>query len=271
MKKIIIITVTFICALSEINAQQHIDNMQLKCLYEHYYQYSTSKSTQMLIDTMRLEVGQKICKFYSCNYGLFDSTVIVTGDVMRIVYKSKPNKSRNSYTVYVNYPENKTTFNGNAIGTLNYFEYIEDFEIPRWTVHSETQTILSHLCKKATCRFRGRDYVAWYALDIPISRGPYKFAGLPGLILKIADTENLYSFECIGIEKANTPMYKEKKDGIETVPTTREKFIHMEKRTHQNPKSIVEIMTKNLGFNFDDIKDKIPDNAKVNYNPIELE
>ncbi|MDR1199605.1 MAG: GLPGLI family protein [Prevotellaceae bacterium] len=270
MKRLFIITIVFICALFEINAQQQIDNMQLKCLYEHYYQYSTSKSTQTLIDTMRLEVGQNVCKFYSCNYGAMDSTVSITGDVMRIVYKSKPNKSRNSYTIYVNYPENKTTFNGIAMGTLKYFEYAEDLEIPKWTVHKETQTILSHPCRKATCRFRGRDYVAWYATDIPISRGPYKFAGLPGLILKIADTENLYSFECIAMEKSNEQIYKDKKK-IEVVPTTREEFIGMEKRFYANPKASAVEGFKILGLNFDDVKDRIPDNAKANYNPIELE
>ncbi|MDR2064912.1 MAG: GLPGLI family protein [Prevotellaceae bacterium] len=270
MKRLFILTLIFICIDFNINAQAIIDTMQLKCLYEHYYQYSTSKSTQTLIDTMRLEIGQKICKFYSCNYGLFDSTVTVTGDIMRIVYKSKPNKSRNSYTVYVNYPENKTTFNGNAIGTVKYFEYIEDFEIPKWTIQKETQKILSHPCRKATCRFRGRDYTAWYALDIPISRGPYKFAGLPGLILKIADTENLYSFECIAIENSNEKIYKDKKK-TNAVPTTREEFISMEKRTHQNPKSTAREAFKILGFNFDEIKDRVPDDAKVKYNPIELE
>ncbi|MDR1552253.1 MAG: GLPGLI family protein [Prevotellaceae bacterium] len=270
MKKTLITAIVFICAVFEINAQQHIDNMQLKCLYEHYYQYNTRGSTKTLIDTMQLEIGQKICKFYSRNYGLMDSTVTITGDVVQIIYKSRPNKSRNSYTIYVNYPENKTTFDGNATGTFKYVEYIEDFEIPKWTVHKETQKILSHPCRKATCRFRGRDYTAWYATDIPVSRGPYKFAGLPGLILKIADTENLYSFECIAMENSNEKIYKDKKK-IEAVPVTRAEFISMEKRAYQNPKTTAGEALKMLGFNFDEIKDRIPDNAKVSYNPIELE
>jgi hypothetical protein len=112
--------------------------------------------------------------------------------------------------------------------------------------------------------------VAWYATDIPISRGPYKFAGLPGLILKIADTENLYSFECIAIEKSDEQIYKDKKK-TEVIPTTREEFISMEKRAYANPKATAGEALKILGFNVDNIKDRIPDNAKANYNPIELE
>jgi GLPGLI family protein len=175
------------------------------------------------------------------------------------------------YTIYINYPENKTTVIDNAKGEIKYFEYVEDFDIPKWTIHSETQTILSHPCKKATCRFRGRDYVAWYATDIPISRGPYKFAGLPGLILKIADTENLYGFECIAIEKTAALIHKDKKEDIEVVPISKKEFISIEKRFYTNPKAIAGEALKSFGFNFDDIKDKIPDDAKVKYNPIELE
>lgn len=51
------------------------------------------------------------------------------------------------------------------------------------------------------CYFRGRSYVAWFTMDIPIENGPWKFAGLPGLILKVYDDKKLYDFECVKIEK----------------------------------------------------------------------
>ena len=49
-------------------------------------------------------------------------------------------------------------------------------------------------CKKATTNFRGRDYIAWFSEDIPINDGPFKFNGLPGLIVEIYDTEAKYSW-----------------------------------------------------------------------------
>ncbi|UPT70457.1 MAG: GLPGLI family protein [Flavobacterium sp. JAD_PAG50586_2] len=61
-------------------------------------------------------------------------------------------------------------------------------------------------CKKAQTTFRGRTYIAWYTLEIPVSIGPWKFSGLPGLILSIEDTEKVYKWE---IKKINYP-YKEK-------------------------------------------------------------
>ncbi len=38
-------------------------------------------------------------------------------------------------------------------------------------------------------------------MDIPISQGPWKFCGLPGLILKVQDDALEYVFECVGIEQ----------------------------------------------------------------------
>jgi hypothetical protein len=65
MKKTIITTLIFICTLYTVNAQQHIDNMQLNCLYKYNYTYNTLRSTYTAVDTMQLEIGNKVCKFYS--------------------------------------------------------------------------------------------------------------------------------------------------------------------------------------------------------------
>jgi GLPGLI family protein len=48
--------------------------------------------------------------------------------------------------------------------------------------------------KKATVNYAGRDWSAWYNPDIPITVGPYKFHGLPGLVMMLKDRENVFSF-----------------------------------------------------------------------------
>ena len=72
--------------------------------------------------------------------------------------------------------------------------------------------LLGHRCQKATCHWRGRDYVTWFAPDIPVRRGPWKFGGLPGLILKVYDTQHLYVFEAVAIEKGTFPICQYPKD-----------------------------------------------------------
>lgn len=52
------------------------------------------------------------------------------------------------------------------------------------TSHHETKKIGEFSCNKATTRFRGTEIVVWYAEEINIPFGPWKFKGLPGLILE---------------------------------------------------------------------------------------
>lgn len=63
-----------------------------------------------------------------------------------------------------------------------------------WIITTEEKTISSYKCKKATTHFRGRDYIAWFSEEIPIFNGPFKFNGLPGLIVEIYDSELKYSW-----------------------------------------------------------------------------
>lgn len=64
----------------------------------------------------------------------------------------------------------------------------EDFPTFTWNVSRDIKKIGGYTCYKATTRFRGRDYTAWFTTDIPIQDGPWKFWGLPGLILEVSDS-----------------------------------------------------------------------------------
>lgn len=85
-----------------------------------------------------------------------------------------------------------------------------------WKLETETREILGYKCKKATTTFRGRNYIAYYSIDIPIYDGPFKFSGLPGLTLSVFEETNKISFEAVYIERKRTveipknPINKEK-------------------------------------------------------------
>jgi GLPGLI family protein len=53
-----------------------------------------------------------------------------------------------------------------------------------WILTDEKKSIDSLECFQARTRFRGRNYVAWYAPSIPLPNGPWKLGGLPGLIIE---------------------------------------------------------------------------------------
>lgn len=82
--------------------------------------------------------------------------------------------------------------------------YLKDkMPLLSWKLLSENDTILTYNCKLAETEFRGRRYRAWYTTDLLISDGPFKFQGLPGVILKIEtlEGEEPYWMECIAISK----------------------------------------------------------------------
>ncbi|SDG60179.1 GLPGLI family protein [Flavobacterium omnivorum] len=83
----------------------------------------------------------------------------------------------------------------------------------KWVLNQEaTKEIDQYLCYKATANFRGRNYTAWYSLDFPLQYGPWKFNGLPGLIMEIYDQNNRYYWGVTSIgftdEKIEFPQEK---------------------------------------------------------------
>lgn len=80
--------------------------------------------------------------------------------------------------------------------------YTEDRPM-KWTLTEDTDNISGYKVFKATCNFGGRKWIAWYTKDIQISDGPYKFRGLPGLIIKAQDDKGDYIYTLLTEEKIN--------------------------------------------------------------------
>jgi GLPGLI family protein len=75
-----------------------------------------------------------------------------------------------------------------------YYSVYEKLPKMNWELINESKTIENFECKKAKTVFRGRTYVVWYSEEIPISVGPWKFNGLPGIILSVEDSEGIYKW-----------------------------------------------------------------------------
>jgi GLPGLI family protein len=76
-----------------------------------------------------------------------------------------------------------------------YFSVKEKIPHFEWNILNEEKIINNYTCKKAEVTFRGRGYVVWYTEEIPISYGPWKFNGLPGLIILAEDTSGIYKWK----------------------------------------------------------------------------
>jgi len=97
--------------------------------------------------------------------------------------------------VFKNFNENKL-YSEEKIFT-NVFNVIDSLSIFNWTIEKDSLTFLGYKCNKAKTTFRGREFEVYFTTDIPISDGPAKYNGLPGLILivKIINSDAIYSIE----------------------------------------------------------------------------
>ena len=95
-----------------------------------------------------------------------------------------------------------------AKGFISYHDDIaaEDYQYQEnqlsfpWRITPAKKTIAGHECQQAYTAFGGRMWEAWFARDIAASDGPYKFYGLPGLILQIRDTHDHYVFSLLCLD-----------------------------------------------------------------------
>ena len=115
--------------------------------------------------------------------------------------KRLPASTGNLDEIYRNLEQGKFTTYSTVVGT--HYLITEDVVIPEWTMYEDsTITVLGMECKKATTNFRGRYWEVWYTEEIPISQGPWKLCGLPGMILK-ANSPKFMLIEAISIKNKN--------------------------------------------------------------------
>ncbi|OUP33446.1 hypothetical protein B5F25_07585 [Bacteroides sp. An19] len=184
----------------------------LQCTYRCTMKLDTL-GTNTKTDRMILRIGKNISQFYSYTAYRTDSIwktpngKRIWGNAMVRAIRSKnhaqmlnANMVTNDY-IYKNYPEGKLSTYAQLGVTSVRIE--EDYTGQDWTLQDSNKTLLGYPCQLATCSFRRRDYQAWFTSDIPIANGPWKFKGLPGLILEVYDTQCHYQFRIEGIERTN--------------------------------------------------------------------
>ena len=130
-----------------------------------------------------------------------------------------------------NIPEGMFTVTDQAAITIG--NYTEPFGEIDWNLTEETDTFAGYQVNAAVGSYGGREWKVWFTEEIPVPFGPWKLAGLPGLVLKAHDSENIHEFKLISFTKSSVPMVQKKNPA--EVKTDRAKFIEMKNRTAQDP------------------------------------
>lgn len=198
MKKVLLILMMTACAANMV-AQK--DSTVLSVTYETTFMKFVEEDS-LSRDMMRLDIGEHSSQFISIVSEWFTKN--------KDIY-SKPEEQRAHnpylgynifrYTVYKNMPEQGIVTGIHMPGWVTLQDSMTN--LFAWQLLDGDSTICDYPCKKAFTTFRGRTWSVWYTLDIPYNDGPWKFCGLPGLILCAKESEGIFSFNCVGIEQGD--------------------------------------------------------------------
>lgn len=205
-------------------------------------------------------------------------------------------------------PDGRPMINRRGVGTpIEYYQYPNDKKLARkepmlvnsylivdampaidWKISSDTATFDGLHCQKATCHFKGRDYLVWFCPDLPVRTGPWKLNGLPGVIVDARDTKNEVVFKFDGVEKAvptppKDPTAPDEKDqlpilrGLDddmnlitppaaTIKTTQKEFDKLKQTMQKDPQAFAQAINASRSANSD-----VPmDHIKVKAGPARM-
>lgn len=202
MKKVKNIVVLFALGLSSLLYSQKEDKPLLEVELAYLKKAKADKTSSHISEELfLLQITKDKAYFFGENMAKNDS--ILRNDIHKAfvngtkgrevnIVASSRRSAKYSYTI-VQSSEGNSYFEG--YGKDAYF-YKEDI-IKDWKLLEESKMINNFNCKKVTLNYKGRTWEVWYDESVPLPYGPYKFTGLPGLVVKIESQDGEYSFELV--------------------------------------------------------------------------
>ncbi|WP_421919154.1 GLPGLI family protein [Marinifilum sp.] len=110
-----------------------------------------------------------------------------------------------------------------SIQNAEFARYVkEPLNLFKWKFEAVTKDILGYKCAKATCTFRGRDYVAFFTRELPFKAAPWKFHALPGVVLEVYSTDNIVKWEAQSLKVRHRQPHPEIPSASDEVITLKE-------------------------------------------------
>lgn len=209
---------------------------------------SKKDSTNQTLTTelYHLDIGPEETLYYSRDYFLLDSVMsnnlpmTLLGEVPNISDVITHQKNSKRYTTYE---------------VREYDAYkMETEDAQNWKLSTEKKKIDQYQVQKATSRWGGRNWTAWFSTEIPFSDGPCKFSGLPGLIMELSDDRGNYEFQIVKSEKLAPKSNPQSLFDFmmkSAVPVTPEKYRKMKLSHYQDPLSFLKIKMSDFEFTED--------------------
>ncbi|MFS4416494.1 GLPGLI family protein [Maribacter sp. 2307ULW6-5] len=182
--------------LTVLATQPILSQTNYRIHYQLNFQIDSTNSKITDSDIMYLDVYGNQSSFFQSKSTFLKDSILRSKNPQSLFSITKP---KFNYCIRKDYGTDKleayydyTTFK---------FKLIDNVRLNWKITNDTTKDILGYKVKKASVSFKGRDYTAWFTDEISIPDGPYKFNGLPGLILEIYDSEKHYHFTAFSLQK----------------------------------------------------------------------
>lgn len=238
-------------------------------IYEYKFKIDSLDRDNITVENMVLETKSEGSRFVSQKKITSDSILnasikqMMAGGGNHIDMRGTPQPSVRS-EVTKKYPSYETVYKTTP-GSIPLAVTIS--KKPEWTVSTEKSEVLGYKVQKATTKFAGREWIAWFAPEVPIQDGPHQFYGLPGLIVKIEDSKTDHSFVLIGTKKVSSSDEPERKVRLgKEIALDEEKF---KKFWQDYKKDPVKDMRQTIGSSSGGVVASMSFNGK-SYSPEEM-
>lgn len=175
--------------------------------YEYKFIPDSNDKADVKKEMMLLDIDKNGSNYYSRDKFVADSTSMaevqkqIKGGSGNINISRRDSPGQVNYKVTKSYPDFKTYLFTRV--SMDQYKVKED-QKPDWKILPEKQKVGEYNAQKATTTYGGREWIAWFSTDIPFQDGPYKFYGLPGLIVKLEDTTGSHIMTLVGNKKIQT-------------------------------------------------------------------
>ncbi|AFR34647.1 hypothetical protein B739_0038 [Riemerella anatipestifer RA-CH-1] len=221
--------------------------------YEYKFAVDSTKKDSLISEIMNLDVYKEKSVFYSrikqendsiINQEFKKQSQISSDKIINLSHLKNMKRAKVNDWVLKTYPNYEVELY-TKIGFDDYA--VRDERKMQWKIAPEHETFKNWKVQKATTEFAGRKWTAWFTTDIPIPDGPYKFHGLPGLIVKMEDHQKMFLFELIGSQKINDAQKVNPTDKlINLVKIDRKQFKKAFQENRSDPAKSFRMMGSNV-------------------------
>ncbi len=189
------LTIITLCTLLSFSMQAQEKNITIK--YKQILNLTPNVQPDSLgIDISLIHNGKESFYVYNRieNDSITDDRVITIKERIDALNTRRTTKDRTGVGIYKNFDSSYVITR--AIVAKTGYLIKENMPKFNWKIENQKKKINGYECQKASVFHKGRTYEAWFTTQIPISDGPWKFHGLPGLILEVRDSEKKIEIYC---------------------------------------------------------------------------